>query len=170
MSDLDRKFDRWQAAEAADDEAADAAFGELYAAALAPVPVPSAFTARTMQVVLAAAAQDAVRARRMRRILVAGSAVAAVVGLYFGAGPALSLISSVFVSLLDLVVAAVVWFASSAETRPDIWSVLASMGRAAGAFVADPKVTIVLLALQGIAVAAFIVLQRLLGSDAEYLK
>jgi hypothetical protein len=48
--------------------------------------------------------------------------------------------------------------------------VLASMGRAAGAFVSDPKVTIVLLALQGIAIAAFIVLQRLLGSDAEYLK
>ena len=178
MTDLERQYARWRAAEpdrgvpmdGGPDDAADAAFGALFTAAVPPVQVPAAFTAETLEVVAAVAAQDAIRAKRTRRVLGIGSVAAGLVALYFGAGPALSLLSSVFVTGLDFLVATVVWFASSADTRPDLWAVLANMGRAAGAFVSDPKVTLVLLALQGIAIAAFIGLQRLLSSGPEYFK
>jgi hypothetical protein len=43
----------------------------------------------------------------------------------------------------------------------------ASLGRAAAAVLASPSVTTTILALQGIAVAALIALQRLLRSDRE---
>ena len=178
MDDLERRYARWRTAEpdgrdAPDpegEEAADAAFGAVFSAAMPEVRVPVSFASDTMQVIGYVAALDAVRAKRTRRVLGAGSLSVAAVALYFGAGPALSILSSVFVSGLDFLVTTVVWFASSADGRPDLWSVFASMGRAAGAFVSNPKVTIVLLALQGIAIAAFIALQRLLGSDAEYFK
>lgn len=175
MDDLEKRYARWRDAEDAgldhqDDDAADATFGALFSAAVPEVRVPSGFTSDTMQVIAQVAAEDALRARRTRRVVGVGSVAAAVVALYFGAGPALSLLSSAFVSTLDVLVAAVVWFASSAETRPDLWAVLASVGRAAGAFVSDPTVTIVLLALQGIAIAAFVALQRLLGAGPELYK
>lgn len=178
MDDLTRLHARWRAAEPepgvpmddGPDDAADAAFAALFSAAVPPVHVPADFTAETMQAVSRVAAEDAVRARRTRRVLGVGSVAAAVVALYFGFAPALSLLSSLFVTTLDLLVATVVWFASSADSRPDVWSVIGNMGRAAGAFVSDPKVTIVLLTLQGIAIAAFIGLQRLLNSGPEYYK
>jgi hypothetical protein len=178
MDDLEKRYARWRAAEAEtpaapaaeDDDAADATFGALFRAASTEARVPADFTAGTMRAVAAAAAIDARRATRTRRVLGASSVVLAAAGLYFGAGPALSLLSSGLVAALDGLVTAVVWFASSADTRPDLWSVLASIGRAAGAFVFDPTVTIVLLALQGIAIAAFVALQRLLGSGPELYK
>jgi hypothetical protein len=172
MDDLEKPYARWRAAEAdhQDGDAGDATFGALFSAAMPEVRVPSGFASETMQVVAQVAAEDALRAARTRRVVGVGSIAAAAVALYFGAGPALSLLSSVFVSALDFLVAAVVWFASSADTRPDFWAILASMGRAAGAFVSDPTVTIVLLALQGIAIAAFVALQRLLGAGPELYK
>jgi hypothetical protein len=178
MSDLEKRLARWHAAELdgsappdqGPDDAADAAFGALFSAAMPEVRVPSEFATETMRVVAEVAAQDALRAMRARRVLGVGSAAVVAVGLYYGSGPALSFLSSAFVAALDFLVAAVVWFASSADTRPDLWSVLASMGRAAGAFVSDPTVTIVLLALQGIAIAAFVALQRLLGAGPELYK
>jgi len=48
-----------------------------------------------------------------------------------------------------------------------LWCLLGSLGHAASAFVADPKVTFVLLVLQGFAIAALVALQRLLGSDGD---
>jgi len=42
-----------------------------------------------------------------------------------------------------------------------------SLGRAAAAFVADPKVTVAIFAIQAIAIGALIALRRLLGSDRE---
>jgi hypothetical protein len=175
MDDLEKRYARWRDAEDAgldpqDDAAADTTFGALFSAAVTEVRVPDGFASSTMQVVAQVAAQDALRARRTRRVVGIGSVAAAAVALYFGAGPALSLLSSAFVSALDVLVAAVVWLASSADTRPDLWAVLASVGRAAGAFVSDPTVTIVLLALQGIAIAAFVALQRLLGAGPELYK
>jgi hypothetical protein len=52
----------------------------------------------------------------------------------------------------------------------DMWAVLGSLGRAAAAFVSDPKVTFMMIAVQGIAAAALFALQRLLGSDGETFK
>jgi hypothetical protein len=178
MDDLNRLHARWRAAEPGPDvpmddgpdDAADAAFGALFTAAVPPVRVPGAFAAETMQAVSRVAAEDTVRARRTRRVLGVGSVAASLIALYFGSAPALALLSSLFVTTLDVLVATVVWFASSADSRPDLWSVIGNMGRAAGAFVSDPKVTIVLLTLQGIAIAAFIGLQRLLNSGPEYYK
>jgi hypothetical protein len=178
MNDLEKRLARWHAAEldgeAAPahglDDPADAAFGAVFSAGMPEVRVPSDFASETMRVVGEVAAQDVRRATRARRILGIGSAAAIAVGLYFGAGPAVSWLSVALVAALDFLVAAVVWFASSADTRPDLWSVLASVGRAAGAFVSDPKVTLVLLALQGIAIAAFVALQRLLGAGPELYK
>jgi hypothetical protein len=177
MDDFEKTYARWRAAEregpdgtnSVDDDAADTAFGALYGAAVAPVQASAALTTEIMRVIAAVAVEDAMRAKRLRRALSVGSVAIGAVALYFGAGPALSLLSFLLVAGLDALVATVVWFVSSAE-RPDVWSVLTSMGRAAGVFVSDPKVTIALLALQGIAVAAFIALQRLLGTDPEFFK
>ncbi|MCA1652074.1 MAG: hypothetical protein LC753_18005 [Acidobacteria bacterium] len=44
---------------------------------------------------------------------------------------------------------------------------MSGLGRAAAAFAADPKVTFVIIVIQGIAIAALFTLQRLLGSDGE---
>jgi hypothetical protein len=177
MDDLENTFARWRAAEpqgldetnAGDDDAADAAFGALYGAVVPRVQASAAFATETMRVIAAVAVEDALRAKRLRRALSMGSVAISAVALYFGAGPALSLLPFLLVGALDVLVATVVWFVSSAE-RPDLWTVIVSMGRAAGAFVSDPKVTVALLALQGIAIAAFIALQRLLGPDPELFK
>jgi hypothetical protein len=48
--------------------------------------------------------------------------------------------------------------------------VVSSLGRASAAFIADPTVTITMLAIQGIAIAALVALRRLLGSDREFLE
>jgi hypothetical protein len=60
----------------------------------------------------------------------------------------------------------VVWLASGSGR--DAWSVLTNIGRAAAAFASDPSVSMVILALQGIAIAALVALHRLLGSETEY--
>jgi len=60
--------------------------------------------------------------------------------------------------------------AAGIQAGADLWSLAGSMARAASAFVADPKVTFVLLVLQGLAIAALVTLQRLLGSDGESFK
>jgi hypothetical protein len=174
MDDLERRYARWRATESdgQDDppgDAAESAFEALFTAVMPEVRVPATFSASTLQAIAEVAERDATRARRMRWALGSASVAVAGLALYFGTGPALSLLSSLFVHTIDAVVAAVVWLASSAETGPDLWSVVAGLGRAAGAFISDPKVTVVLLALHGVAIAAFIGLQRLLGSDPEYL-
>ena len=76
-------------------------------------------------------------------------------------GPAL-------VATLDLMIQAVVWVA----TGPDLnlWSLLNSVGRASAAFISDPKVTVAMLAIQGIAIAALVALRRLLASDREFFE
>ena len=90
--------------------------------------------------------------------------------LYFGAGAALSALSSAFVGALNLLVAMVVWFANGPDVRTGVWSVLTGLGRAAAAFVADPRVTVAMLVFQVVAVAALAALHRLLGPGREWLK
>ncbi len=174
IDELERRYARWREAEAgepavsdAEAAAAEAAFGALFAATMPDVSVRDTFADDTMRAVAEAAAHDAARARRVRRWGVAASLPVAALAAYFGTGPLLSLVSWLLVTGIDLFVTTLVWLASSGEARPDLWSVLAGMGRAAGAFIADPKVTLALLVLHGVAIAAFMALQRLLGAGPE---
>jgi hypothetical protein len=51
-----------------------------------------------------------------------------------------------------------------------MWSVVGSLGRALGAIMADADVTLIVIAMHGVAFAALIALQRLLGPDTESFK
>lgn len=168
--DLVRRFDRWRATEAGgSDDDADEAFKGVFAAAPG-VPPSTDFTARTLMLVAETAARDARRARRSRRAGIGVGVAGGVVAAYYGAGYAIAAVSTAFVTLLDLFVGATVGTAGAVERGADVWTVLGTLGRAAAAFVADPKVTFVMLAVQGIAAAALIGLQRLLGADRETFK
>lgn len=166
--DLIRAVGRWRDAEdAGRDEDADAAFAHVFREAVAEPPVSAAFATRTLEAVAEAAARDARRARRTRRLLVPASLAAFVALMYFSASFVASAMSTTVVGLLGLLVGGVVSIATSLEAGADVWTVLSNLGRAANAFIANPAVTITILAVQGIAITALIALQRLLGSDGE---
>ncbi len=168
--ELTRQCRRWLAAdEAGRDDEADAAFKKTFAA-LPPVVVPAPFTAGTLHAVSAVLAADRRRARLARVAVVAVTSLGTALGLYFGAGWIVSALSTAMVAFLDLVVAVVVKGAAAADHGANLWGVLFGLGRAAAAFLTEPKVTITLLAIQGIAAAALFALQRLLGADAESFK
>ena len=169
--DITRSYHRWQVAEAdGRDEDADAEF-RLVFSATAPDPVVlAAFTARTMEAVARAAATEARRTRKVRRASIAAAAAIVISGAYFGAGFAVSAISTLLVGGFDLLIGVVVRTAGAAQTGADLWSVLSGVGRAATSFAANPTVTMTLIALQGVAVLALLALQRLLGVDEESLK
>lgn len=168
--DLTHRYSRWRAAESAGaDEEADAAFKAVFAA----VPDRSApldFAAKTMRAVAETAARDARRARRTRAAMIGGSIAGGAVGAYYGAGWLASALAAGFVGFLNVLVGVVVRAAAVMERGGDMWAVLGSLGRAAAAFVSDPKVTFMMIAVQGIAAAALFALQRLLGSDGETFK
>lgn len=168
--ELNRYGRRWLEAEAAGrDDEADAAFKRAFAAV--PEPAVSAeFTQRTLQAVSAAVARDERRTRRARWLVGTAAAVGTIAVLYFGAGLIVSALSTAMVTGLDLVVNLVVRGAAAADTGASAWSVLFGVGRALAAFLAEPKVTVTLLLLQGVAAAALFALQRLLGADAESFK
>lgn len=168
--ELDRYARRWLEAEAADrEDEADAAFKRAFAAVPETLESPQ-FIGRTLQAVSVAVAREAQRTRRARMVVAAASAVGAIVGLYFGAGLIVSALSSAMVTGLDLVISLVVRVAGAADNGASVWSVLFGLGRAFAAFLAEPKVTVTLLVLQGVAAAALFALQRLLGADAESFK
>jgi hypothetical protein len=168
--DLGRSYRRWQAAETdGRDDDADAEFAALFAA-VPPAGVSAGFATRTMEAVAAAAAREARRARRLRRAAVAAGVAGVVVATYFGAGAMVGLVSTTFTYAFDLLIGLVVRMAGAVSAGADVWSVLSGIGRAAATFAADPSVTMMLFALQGIAVAALLGLQRLLGADEESLK
>jgi hypothetical protein len=122
-----------------------------------------------MAAIADAAVADARRARIGRAALIWGGLAVLVVGLYFGAGLLLSLLSSAVVGALNLVISTVVWLANGGTVRSSVWAVLTGIGRAAGVFVSDPRVTVALLAFQAVAIGALVALHRLLG-DRELLK
>ena len=158
---------RWvEADQAGNDDAADALFTAVFRAAGADLP-SAQFTANTMAAVAAAAAIDARRARRIRAIGWPVAIVSAVLIVYMTAGLMMSAFSAIVVGALDLLVSAVVKVATTASAGGDVWSIAASLGRATAALLTSPSVTTTILALQGIAVAALIALQRLLRSDRE---
>jgi hypothetical protein len=169
--ELTRDYRRWLEAEhiGTDDEA-DAACRAVFQAADREEAVPLTFTGTTMAGIAAEAARDARRAKQTRRALTAGGVAAGAVAAYFGAGPAVSVLSMALVAVFDLLIGLIVNGAAGIQAGADLWSLAGSMARAASAFVADPKVTFVLLVLQGLAIAALVTLQRLLGSDGESFK
>jgi hypothetical protein len=165
---LARLFSRWRAADDTDrDDEADAAFRALTEYVIPERAVSPEFTARTMDAIADAVAADARRVAWMRKTLLVGG-VAALVATCFAAPFALSVVSTALVAGLNGIIAAIVWVA----TGPDLnlWSMVSSLGRASAAFIADPTVTITMLAIQGIAIAALVALRRLLGSDREFLE
>jgi|SRR5687767_10112161 len=169
--ELTRSYRRWLEADGSgNDDDADAACRVLFQAADREAPVSLAFTSRTMDAIAAAAVSDAQSARRTRAAVIAGSIAGGVLVAYFTAGAVFSFLIRALVWTFDVLVALVVRGAAGAETADTVWSVFASLGRAASAFVADPTVTFVLLVLQGLAILALITLQRLLGSDGESFK
>lgn len=167
--DLDRLYSRWRAAEDTDrDDEADAAFRILSEAVLAERPVPLQFTLDTTAAIANAMAAETRRAGRARKRLVWGGVAAGLVAAYFGAAPALSLLSTVMVAALDGMIQLIVLVSSGPDLNA--WSLLSSLGRASAAFIVDPKVTVIMLTIQGIAIAALVALRRLLGSDREFVE
>jgi hypothetical protein len=165
---LNRKYQRWLDAEAdGRDDEADAALAAVFQSVGRDQPVSAGFTARTMEAVAVAAVRDGRRARLVRRLLVPASAVGVLVALYFGAGVIASGLSAAVVWLLNLLIGGVVAAATAAQSDPDGWSLMRSLGRASAAVIANPAVTITIFAVQGFAIAALVLLQRLLGSDRE---
>jgi hypothetical protein len=123
-----------------------------------------------MELVAAAAARETRRVRRLRIGSAAAALAALGTGAYFGAGVIVSLVSTLVVSGFDLLIGVVVRTAGAAQTGAGVWSLLSGIGRAVASVAADPGVTMTLIALQGLAVAALLALQRLLGVDEESLK
>jgi hypothetical protein len=163
-----RDWRRWvEAEQAGEDDTADAIFGGVFRAS-AGGDLPSAqFTAVTMAAVAEAAGRDARRARRIRAIGWPVAIVAAVLIVYTTAGLMMSAFSAIVIGALNLLVSVVVKVATAVSAGGDVWSIAGSLGRAIAAVLASPSVTTTILALQGIAVAALIALQRLLRSDRE---
>ena len=160
---------RWRLAEEVErDDEADAAFGALSRVVLEERMVPLHFTARTLAATADAMAHDARRARLVRKTFISMAVAVSIVAAYFGFGPAMSAISSLLVASLDLTIQGVVWVSSGPPLG--VSSILNNVGRAAAAFIADPAVTVVMLAIQGVAIAALVALRRLLGSDREILE
>ena len=164
--ELVRSYNRWRAVEdeGREDEA-EAAFGTMFRDALPEQPVSLEFSARAMQAVAAAADRDAQRIRRTRKVLMPVGFAGAAGLLYLSGGFIVAALTSSVVWIVDVLIASIVGIASNAQTGIDLWSVARGLGRAAAAFISSPTVTITIIAVQGIAMAALILLQRLLGSD-----
>ena len=164
--DEQRQYQRWLDAdlEGREDDA-DALFGTVFKGAVPAAPAPAAFTARTMAAVGEAAALDARRARTRRRVVVPVASAAALTLAYLSTGLVLSVFSTLVVNALDLLIGAVVYVATTARSGGDAWSLAGNLGKATAALLTNPSVTTTILALQGMAVAALIALQRLLRSE-----
>ena len=168
--DEQRQYQRWLDAELDDrEDDADALFGTVFKGAVNSAPASAAFTARTMAAVGEAAAHDARRARITRRVVIPAASAAAVTLAYFCSGLVLSAFSAIVVNALDLLIGAVVYVATTMRSGGDAWSLAGNLGKATAALLTSPSVTTTILALQGMAVAALIALQRLLRSERESL-
>jgi hypothetical protein len=169
--ELIRTLRRWRDADdAGDDDEADAACRTLFATGITERPTALDFAARTMAAIEAAGVADTLRARRTRRAMLAGGLLGGSAAAYYGSGWAIAMASSIVVGFLDLFIGATVRLATGVHSGADTWGVLAGLGRAFAAFISDPTVTIAMLAMQVVAVAALIALQRLLGTQTESYK
>jgi hypothetical protein len=172
MKDMDerltRLYSRWQDADEADrHEEADEVFRALTEEVIPATAVSPLFSEKTMRAIADATAADARRVQLMRKALVL-AAIAGAIAAGFAAPFALSIVSNALIAGLNGIIAAIVWAATGPNLN--LWSVMSSLGRASAAFIADPRVTITMLAIQGLAIAALVALRRLLGSDREFLE
>ncbi len=157
MSEVPGSYQRWRAAdESGRDDDADWAFKTVFRTVADAEPVTADFTSRTMEALAAAMARDARRARYTRAAVMSVAVIGSAAALYFGTGWAISFLSSVFVGFLNLVIAVIVRGAGAVGTGSGAWTVMESLGRAAAAFVADPKVTVAIFAIQAIAIGALV--------------
>ena len=165
--DLNWHYRRWRTAddEGRDDDA-DAAFKLLFDRVVPAEVVPPGFTVRTMEAVAVAAAEDTRRAKRTRRVFVGGGAAALAATVYYGAGVAVAALTMV----IDLLVTAIVESSTRLNAGAGVWGLIVSLGRATAAFIAEPEVTFVIIAIHGVAIAALYAMHRLLGSDGESLQ
>jgi hypothetical protein len=169
--DLKRLYGRWREAdESGREQDAERACRAFFDSAGRDPRVSTDFTARTRAAIAAAGARDRERARRTQQLTLLGGTAAAVLALVFGGSWALAALSRVLLGSIDLLVGLSVRIATSIHAGTDLWSIVASVGRALAAFVADPAVTAAILAMQGVAMVALLALHRLLGSDRETLK
>ena len=166
---MNRDYGRWlEADRQGNDDEADAACREIFDAALPRLTVPLKFSTETMARLSTARAADAARSRRARLILLWGSAIAGPIAIYFGAGMVMSIAAALLIGALNLRADATVSLASASDWS--LWSLFGSLGRALAAVMSNADVTIIVIAMHGIAFAALAALQRLLGSDTESYK
>ena len=155
--DLDREWRRWAAAEAEGrHDEADAAFGALFKA----VPVRAAAGALNEHVAEAVARVAVRQARLARAVAVAGS----VFGVALAIGLLLQLPRLLRASL-DLSVSAIVWLALAFDRGLDAWTIVAQIGRTVGSVIVAPPVTLALIGLGLIALAALYALHRMLDVE-----
>ena len=171
MDDNLYRVRRWvDAEESGREDDADAACMAMFGAVSVEPSVTPEFTAATLRAIAAAGERDRVRAQRVRRATVAAGAVVTA-ALAYVAGPwALVAIWRGFLAFIELLVGVTVRIVVGLQTGADVWTVLAGMGRAAAALVADPTITVVIVAMQAIAMIALVALRRLLESDRESLE
>ena len=168
---LTRHLQRWRDAEDQDlDDQADALFAEVFRVSVRTETPAPRFAASTMAAVRVAVERDTARARRMRLVAVPVCVLTLAASAYFGGGLAVRVLSWMVVASLDLVIGAVVAMAASIPAGADVWTIMTTLGRAAAALLTTPAVTVTILAIQGIAIAAFVALQRILRSDGELLR
>ena len=72
-----------------------------------------------------------------------------------------------FVRGLELTVNACIWLAASLSTGADVWTILKTVGQAAGSALISPQAFAVVGALVLVGALALYGLQRLLGSEEE---
>jgi hypothetical protein len=166
--ELTSSYRRWlEADDTGLDDEGDAALGSIFQEIVPSEPPSLEFTARTMEAIAAGARRDARQAKLMRRAAAVAGTAGLSAGVYLGAGLVLPAMASALLALFDFLVGAIVRTSAGVQAGSGLWGLLGSLGHAASAFVADPKVTFVLLVLQGFAIAALVALQRLLGSDGD---
>ena len=166
---MNRDYGRWlEADRQGNDDEADAACREIFDTAVPRLTVPRKFSTETMTRLSAARTADAARSRRARLILLWGSAIAGPIAIYFGAGFVMSMAAALLIGALNLLADTTVSLASASDWS--VWSLFGSLGRALAAVMSDADVTIIVIAMHGIAFAALAALQRLLGSDTESYK
>ena len=165
---LNEGYGRWLDADRqGDDDAADAACRGLFEA-LPARTVPLRFSADTMARLATARAAEAARAKRARALLLWGSFIVGPIAIYFFAGALRSGAAALLLGTLKLMVNATMQVATISDWN--LWSLVGSLGRALAAIMSDADVTIVVVAMHGIAFAALAALQRLLGPDTESFK
>ncbi len=102
------------------------------------------------------------------RLVRVGAMGLLIVGLALIAGRVLvPLAARGFIRALEMVMSGCLWFAMALSTGVSIWSVLATIGRAAASSVATSQASMTLGSLALVAVVAVYALQRLLGSREE---